>query len=1164
MSVHVHESTDFEALFAAFEARLQAPPPAPLAMETILVPGAGWEHHLTRRRVRDRGAWGRFRCLTWGRWLNELLVRVLGPEVIPERDTGTMALRLAGLLGRLEAPGDALHRQPVFEPVRRYLAAGEAETRGQRLERRLDLAHEIAACFDNYLVYRPDLVAAWNAGAAWPAEGAGDEPADAAWQAALWRAMAAPGESPPPPLARLVEALKAPRRAEALSRALAGERVTAWICGGVPQVQLDALEAAGAAADIALYALAPSHHYWSDMLGRPGVVKALRADPGLSLREYCLEHHLDLLHPLLDASGRPARALQLQLLEKAESATWREREPAPPGRSPSPPCTRLARLQHELREAVDPAAEPEAAPAAPAGTAPPAPPEDPSLRGHACHGPLREVEVLREQLLDAFAHLEALAPEEVVILCPDLETYAPYVEAVFGARAPGEAGHLPCHVAGRAPRRTRPMVSACLRLLELLQGRMSCSEVVDLLRLEPVARAAGLEEAAIDQLEPWLRDAGVRWGIDAGHRAAEGLPEEAMHTWRFGLDRLLAGRAMPPGGQVLVEPGTVPGVAALDRAAGSEEAETLGRLARFTERLSHWRHVVSEARSLAAWQPVLAESFETFIDPASDPGGRQQVLDALDRLASAVSGEAMPEEPFPLHALTRELSRRLEREGAGSPFHPGGISVMEPAAVRGLPYRVVAMLGMNDGSFPRDPRSPGFDLLTAGPAPRARDLRSEDRYAFLLALLAARERFIVTWDGQGLTEARDRPPSVVVSELFDAVAARAPAPAHEREALCVKHPLQAFSPRYFDGADPRLFSHASEALEAARGQAGAAHPPAPFAPRPLAPGREAAEPDRPLAELRELTRAAWQRFLAELGFTIRDAVEANEDREPLELDPLAAWQLGTAWIERRRAGEAPEVLARRLARGGMLPAGGLGREALETVKRDAGPVLEAAGPLPPDAPPPQAVELALAGGGRLTGRIPDWTGTGLLRASFSRGVARGTPRWAKVWPSWLDHLVAGASRPEGVGASEVIFRPEDPGQSAPRLRLCPLEQPEAEALLAPYLALFAASGRLPLPLFPEAFEAVFNDPECLQNPGDCLAVAREACEAPRRVGPGTERPPVVDAPSIRCAFRGRDPFALSCGEAFGSAAGEPDRPLFSWACQTLLAPVASRHYWELA
>ena len=370
--------------------------------------------------------------------------------------------------------------------------------------------------------------------------------------------------------------------------------------------------------------------------------------------------------------------------------------------------------------------------------------------------------MLRDQLREAFEADPRLQPEDVVVLCPDLETYAPLVQAVFGLTEAGQSEHIPYHVAGRTPRRTRPIVEAYFRVLELLPGRLAASELLDLLHVPPIRDAAGLDSAEVDKLTDWAGESGVRWGADAAHRAAEQLPASDLNTWQFGLDRLLLGYAMPPGGGQLVGD-----VLALDRAEGLA-GDTLGKFWAFVSRVTAWRNRLREPRPLNDWREPLVGLAGELLDTRQDEAGVQRIFDAIDRLVTSGAGGGF-QGPLPFSVVLRELTRLVDQLAGGAAFRVGGVTVCEITAVRSLPFAVVALLGINDGVFPRVDRPVGFDLLAHHPRLGDRMLRLEDKQLFLEALLSARTRLIITYQGQNLQDQRLRPPSVVVEELLDAL-----------------------------------------------------------------------------------------------------------------------------------------------------------------------------------------------------------------------------------------------------------------------------------------------------------------------------------------------------------------------------------------------------------
>jgi exodeoxyribonuclease V gamma subunit len=1105
MPIDVVEASRFETLWRQFEQTLDAPLASPLACELVAVPAAGWESYFSRRLAIRRGCWAQYRFISFSGWMNSTFRAVLPNEDYPVRDpdalTWAVASKLPGLLD-----------DDAFTAVRNYLGADTSAIESQRL---IDLARRVAGLFDQYLLYRPDLIDAWNRGIDWPETGIA-KPSHTPWQRKLWKTIrqTCPTHSVSAMVRDLAQNLSGndPRLPE---------RVSVWMCGGVPPAHLDFLDVAGRHTHIALYVLSPSNAFGTGQDSQRRLFRQLR-ESGASLREFCQANHLNPPHPLWESMGELSRQRQM-LMAANQDEPWRYHKPKD---VPDAQKTLLGSLQRDIRQARAPV--------------PSALQADESLRIHSCHSAIREVEVLREQLRDAFESDPNLQPEDVAVLCPDIETYAPLVHAVFGLSQPGQAGHIPYHIAGRSPRRTRPLVEAYFRLLEILQGRLGASEVLDLLNVAAVGEAADLDAEEIESITAWVTESGIRWGADTRDREAESLPSTDLHTWQFGLDRLLLGYAMPPGGGQLVGD-----VVALDRVEGLK-GDTLGKLWAFFGRLRDWRSRLKDARLLCDWREPLCQLAEEMLATGQDEGGEQRIFEAADRLVKLSQDNGF-DALLPFSVVVRELAQQVDQAAGGWAFRLGGMAVCEITALRSLPFKVVALLGLNDGVFPRVDRPVGFDLMAQSPRLGDRSLRFEDKHLFLEALLAAESRLVITYQGQNLQDQRHRPPSVAVEELLDVVEQGSiESDGHAatlREALVVRHPLQAFSPNYFDGRDARLFSYENSHLLAAQAILGEKEDLPVFAPDPL-PEEEKLQQLR-VSDLRKVLESPWELFLRRLGVYLPDSAEASDDREPLLLNALEKWQLGDQWLEQRLAGEPEDRLGPRLSRSGQLPGGSLGQATLGKVKRQAEAVLQ------------EAQELGLAAtevclpirlevdGTLLLGRVEGFTPSGLQRATYSNIAMKRVPQL------WLDHLLATAMSKRSLGPAVLVGR----GAKERTITLAPVTPSKALSELCKLVRLYRISRCVPLPFFPESVGKVIeimrkdgldpDDPVAVQN----LLFAAEGQYEYQFIGTAA-----ADLPSVRAAFAGRTPFGMKCSEVPGLE-HEGDCAVFVYLVRTICGPI---------
>ncbi|MBI4861947.1 MAG: exodeoxyribonuclease V subunit gamma, partial [Candidatus Riflebacteria bacterium] len=673
---------------------------------------------------------------------------------------------------------------------------------------------------------------------------------------------------------------------------------------------------------------------------------------------------------------------------------------------------------------------------------------------HSCHSPIRQVEVLRDQLLGLLHDISGLSCDEIVVMTPNLELFGPLIEAVFGADR-GTPRYIPHQIADRSDRSESAVLEAFQRLLDVIESRMTASAVFDLMSMDAIRRRFDLDQAGLEQIRSWILDSGIRWGIDPEHRKRCGVEPFAENTWRFGLDRLLLGYAMPSAF------GPFRGVLPHDDVEG-RAAAPLGCLASFCDRLFTLKRSLEAPRTVESWSRDLAGAFEQMIAVDEDSAVQQQtVLEALSRAASAAA-QARFEHPISLAAMRKVIEPGLESGGSARGFLSGGITFCELRPMRSIPFKVVCLLGLSDGEFPRMSHPRGFDLMAIDRRPGDRSLKDEDRYLFLEAILSARERLLITYVGQSIRDNARLPPSVVVSELIDAIAALPGEPEDAKDLekrLVVRHPLQPFSPRYFvPDRDPRLFSFVRLDCAGARSLLAPRRPAAPFLDSPL----PEVDPDRSI-ELDELIRffgnPARAILSTQLGLKLTDPVELLIDREPLAIDGLARYELGTRLVHERLEGHDWRLVFERERASGRLPPGALGQveyvQLVREVDRFAQAVSRGRGTRLAACP----VRIALDDAS-LVGRLDDLFEGGQVLWRFSR--IKATLRLAL----WIRHLALNAAGSGGIPPRSRLLVRSDKVSGVDEVELDPVD--DATGRLADLVRLFLLGQRVPLPFFPES------------------------------------------------------------------------------------------------
>ncbi|MQY26298.1 exodeoxyribonuclease V subunit gamma [Nocardia aurantia] len=674
---------------------------------------------------------------------------------------------------------------------------------------------------------------------------------------------------------------------------------------------------------------------------------------------------LAVAHPLLAALGRDVRELQQRLAVLGPVRGTHHHVVSESGSR-----TVLSAVQAGLRDDSWPPAR--------------RVPADGSVQVHSCHGPARQVEVLRDVLLGEFAADPTLQPRDVVVLCPDVDSYAPLLRAAFGqsqADAAGAAAH-PGHLlrvrpADRSQGSANPVFTVLEQVLGLADGRVTVTEVLDLAASEPVRLRCGFDDDDIERLREWAAETGARWGIGQRQRQAFGLDDFAQNTLNAAVDRILLGVAAGESSEDWLD------LALPLDDVDSGDVDLAGRFAEFVDRLAVCvrdlrgptpAEPAGSERPASEWQQVLTRILELLTDVP-----RAQAWQAAEVRRDLVAVlEHAGDIPLRLPDIAALLRSRLSARSTRANFRTGELTVCGLAPLRSVPHRVVVLLGLDDDVFPRAGGIDGDDILAREPRVGDRDARSEDRQLLLDAITAAQERLIVLYTGADPVTGAYRPPAIPLAELLDAVRAHLTDTA--AAALVTRHPLQAFDRRNFEAAHPMSFDTVALA-----GAHAAAHPvqrPPEFLPGPLP---AAAVTDVELAELISFVEHPVRAFLWQrLGIRVPEEDEEIDQRLPIELDGLTKWNMGERMLSARLTGVDPATLRAAEWRRGTLPPFGLGAAVLDEVEDTVDRLVRVAQPM--HEIPSRTIDVAVdLGDGRLlSGTVPDVHDDAVVRTTFSR------------------------------------------------------------------------------------------------------------------------------------------------------------------------------------
>ncbi|TCK05900.1 exodeoxyribonuclease V subunit gamma [Marinobacterium mangrovicola] len=990
---------------------------------------------------------------------------VLGKEAVPPQspyDKPQLRWRLLRLL-------PDLLKTPEFASLAQYLESDPGERKAYQL------AEHLADLFDQYQVYRADWLADWAEGLDQLRMPDGGEPRlldeDQRWQPRLWRAIRADlqaevDSSRADLHQRFLEACK---QLQSRPRSLP-PRLMVFGISALPQQMIEALAALSGQIQVMVAVLNPCRFYWADIIEGKELLRAehkrQQRREGVPVELSSEQMHLHA-PPLLAAWGKQGRDYIRLLDEFDQSERYRHwfndsridlfDEPEPDIAS----LPLLQQLQQDILE-LNPVEK--------------APREwfagDDSLVFHLAHSAQREVEVLQDQILKRLDEDPTLKPRDMIVMVPDIGIYQPHIEAVFGRLPKDDPRFIPYSLADQSSRGQVPLLVALEQLLRLPELRLGASELLDLLEVPALQQRYGLTPADIPTLQRWIDGAGIRWGLDADHRAGLELPQGLeQNAWLFGMRRMLLGYAIGDGEAFAdIEP--------YDEVAGLEAA-LAGSLALLLDDLRELLHRLTAPQDALGWREQLNWLLDRFFAPQDDAD-----LLLNERLVSELQSwtqgciDAELTAALPLTLAREAWLGGIDQGSLSARFMAGRLTFSTLMPMRAIPFRQVFLLGMNDGDYPRIKPPQDFDLMAGQYRPGDRSRREDDRYLFLEAMLSAREQLYISWVGRSIRDNQPQPPSVLVAQLRDHLNQGWKDIESEEDVaqqLTLEHPLQPFSTRYFDGsgqADPRLFTYAQEWREIHDSVGGDSE-------QDLPAGLP--EGALTLQRLGRFLRYPVRAFFNErLNVYFQQPAVQQAEHEPFAFDNLEQFQLGQELIDLAHGSAEPSRIVEeeleRWRRAGRLPLGEYGPLALQPILSPVRSTLRHLEPLAEWQPMEGALEIDLKM--QLNGSeipIEDWLSGvsvrdgayALIRTSPQAVASKNGPRWHRLLRLWVEHLCGCA---QGYDLRSWLVGPDT------SVLIEPLAPKSAQEILEQMVSCWAQAMQAPPPLACKTGLALLTEP----------------------------------------------------------------------------------------
>ena len=759
--------------------------------------------------------------------------------------------------------------EQAYQPLADYLQ----QNPGDLAE--VQLAEAITDIFDHYLMYRPDWLLAWEGGDFTLFDQLG---ADLRWQGVLWEAL---NRRIPPELrwhrANIAEAFINKVSADDLPKQL-------YVFGisNMPPIMLHQLNAISKHCEVYLFWQNPCSEFWQE-LANPGSRAAITE----ALEQEFREDYFQSNHTLLTNLGQHGRDFVHQLIELdifggQNDIHFNLDQKVDLGRD-----TLLAHIQHDVLSLQRTQHA-----------------YDASIQFATSYSPAREIQALRDYVLQQLETTPSLTPGDFVVMVPNIEAYDPFFATLFNPV--GTDTYLPIAISDRAEVSEQPIYQAIEQLLGLSQSRATRSDIFNLLEIAAIRAKFSIDEAQLGQLRDWCREANVFWGFNDAHWQLNGNPATGRYHWEFAIERwiqsLVFADTAPPFNN------SVGGV----RISGTQ-TELLSNFIAFIDTLKGIFDIQQGEKSPAEWQQVIIDAISQLIDGDHDdaeylPQIYRRIDDYFQSISQAEFSRCVS---FP--TVSQPLLSELTSVRNSQRFAAGRINICTFLPMRSIPFRVVCMLGMGSEQIPRRVEAQQFDLSLRQPRIGDRHPTREDRYLFLEGILAAEDALYISWIGRSIKTNEEQPPSILVSELLDTLVDTTKLPRKELEALAIQHhPLQSFNPSYYSPASP-LFSYDARWLLA----------PATAHYLDAEPITTISQTDLNIQELVAFYKDPLTTFLKHLGVSKHFFAKDTTDDERFALSNLERWSLYQALNEVALSDDIEPVL-RHFELSGESPAAALG------------------------------------------------------------------------------------------------------------------------------------------------------------------------------------------------------------------------------------------------
>ncbi len=716
MALNLYTSNRIESLVPILADVVRQPRKSIFQEEVIVVQSRGMEQWLSLEIAKQLkiNAFCKFPFPT--AFFNKLLQgdHKFKGDLIPF-DPGLLTWRIFNLL-------PSLLDDPAFSQLHSYLV----DNRDIKL---FQLSKKIADIFDQYTMYRTDMIELWE-----------KNTGDPSWQMRLWQKLAIDVPAHRLHLKNMfINSLKLSEGHPDLP-----DRVSFFGISSLPVFFTDMIEILSQFIDINYFLLNPCSEFWDDIVSERELNQLNRKRKRLHKKavDTTIEHY-ETLNPLLGSFGTYGR----DFLARIHGGNTDESYTLVTSESDS----LLQKIQNQIvipTEVIS-------------GTLSPA---DSSIQIHSCHSKQREIQVLHDFLLDSLNTNPDLKLSDIAVMAPEIGEYSLYVSNVFNA---SNGPQMQYAITDKTIQDSSPVSVTFLEILALVTSRFTYTSIINILENEAVREKFNLSLDETVQIKNWLTDTQINWARDSLHKESLKLPPTSENTWKSGIDHLLLGFVMPKLDSVLYQ-----GITGNDILSSSTSAETFGKFLTFYKSIETITATLSKSYTLVEWVRIINSIFTTFfVDSETTQSELSTLRKITERLISYTQHiESSTQDTdnkliISFDVILTWLKGEVASTRISHGYMNGGITFCSLLPMRGIPFKIICLIGMNENVFPRRSSAMSWDLIASRPRKGDRSIEIEDRYVFLETIMSAREKLFISYLGQNEHNERVAHASICVEEL---------------------------------------------------------------------------------------------------------------------------------------------------------------------------------------------------------------------------------------------------------------------------------------------------------------------------------------------------------------------------------------------------------------